>query len=120
MGYKLGDRILNLSSPNLKGSDVEELQELLSRLGFYSDPINSEYTKSLSSAVKDFQENRGLVVDGIVGLETALEIKSLVRPNLSTSLNEAIKSISPPQETSSIGLQFNFDNEDNIETDRNI
>ena len=103
-GYKLGDRILNLSSPNLKGSDVEELQELLSRLGFYSDPINSEYTKNLSSAVKDFQENRGLVADGIVGLETALEIKSLVRPNLSTSLNEAIKTFRPSQGLLSVAI----------------
>jgi thioredoxin reductase (NADPH) len=103
-GYKLGDRILNLSSPYLKGSDVEELQELLSRLGFYSDPINSEYTKSLSSAVKDFQENRGLIADGIVGLETALEIKSLVRPNLSTSLNEAIKTFRPSQGLLSVAI----------------
>ena len=34
-GYKLGDRILTKTNPNLYGSDVEELQELLSRLGFY-------------------------------------------------------------------------------------
>lgn len=103
-GYKLGDRILNLSSPNLKGSDVEELQELLSRLGFYSDPINSQYTKSLSIAVKNFQENRGLIADGIVGLETALEIKSLVRPSLNTSLNEAIKTFRPSKGFLSVAI----------------
>ena len=103
-GYKLGDRILNLSSPNLKGSDVEELQELLSRLGFYSDPINSQYTKSLSIAVKNFQENRGLIADGIVGLETALEIKSLARPSLNTSLNEAIKTFRPSKGLLSVAI----------------
>ena len=27
-GYKLGDRILNLSEPKLYGADIEELQEL--------------------------------------------------------------------------------------------
>ena len=34
-GYKLGDRILTKTNPSLYGADVEELQELLSRLGFY-------------------------------------------------------------------------------------
>ena len=101
-GYDLGDRILNLSNPVLRGSDVEELQEMLSRLGFYSDPINSEYTKDLMKAVEAFQENRGLSVDGIVGLNTAVEIKKLIRPTLDKSLNEAIKSFRP------VGSIFNI------------
>ena len=94
-GYDLGDRILNFSNPVLRGSDIEELQEMLSRLGFYSDPINSEYTKDLMKAVEAFQENRGLSVDGVVGLNTAVEIKKLIRPTLDKSLNEAIKSFRP-------------------------
>ena len=94
-GYDLGDRILNFSNPILRGSDIEELQEMLSRLGFYSDPINSEYTKELMKAVEAFQENRGLSVDGVVGLNTAIEIKKLIRPTLDKSLNEAIKGFRP-------------------------
>ncbi len=94
-GYDLGDRILNFSNPVLRGSDIEELQEMLSRLGFYSDPINSEYTKELMKAVEVFQENRGLGVDGVVGLNTAVEIKKLIRPTLDKSLNEAIKRFKP-------------------------
>ncbi len=94
-GYKLGDRILNLSNPLLYGSDVEELQELLSRLGFYSEPINSTYDKNVVQSVETFQENRGLKVDGIVGLDTATEIRKFIRPNLNTSLNEAIKTFRP-------------------------
>ena len=39
-GYVLGDRILLLSKPVLYGSDVEELQEYLSRLGFYLSLIH--------------------------------------------------------------------------------
>ena len=101
-GYDLGDRILNFSNPVLRGSDVEELQEMLSRLGFYSDPINSEYTKDLMKAVEAFQENRGLSVDGVVGLNTAVEIKKLIRPTLDKSLNEAIKSFRP------VGSIFNI------------
>tara|TARA_B100000519_G_C14221368_1_gene427734 strand:+ start:395 stop:1303 length:909 start_codon:yes stop_codon:yes gene_type:complete len=101
-GYDLGDRILNFSNPVLRGSDIEELQEMLSRLGFYSDPINSEYTKDLMKAVEAFQENRGLSVDGVVGLNTAVEIKKLIRPTLDKSLNEAIKSFRP------VGSIFNI------------
>ena len=95
-GYSLGDRILNSSNPVLKGSDIEELQELLSRLGFYSEPINSEYTKELMKSVEAFQENRGLTIDGVVGLNTVTEIKKLIRPSLDNSLNEAIKAFKRP------------------------
>ena len=58
-GYNLGDRILNFSKPELRGSDVEELQELLSRLGFYSEPINGVFNTYLAESVTEFQENRG-------------------------------------------------------------
>jgi len=108
-GYKLGDRILNFSKPELCGSDVEELQELLSRLGFYSEPINGVFNTYLAESVTEFQENRGLSVDGNVGLDTVHEIKMLIRPNLNTSLNEAIKSISPNLNTSTLGYTVCFD-----------
>ena len=108
-GYKLGDRILNLSDPELQGSDVEELQELLSRLGFYSEPINGIFNKNLVTSVTAFQENRGLSIDANVGLGTVNEIKMLIRPNLNTSLNEAIKSISPNLSKSILGHSVCFD-----------
>lgn len=92
-GYKLGDRLLNLSTPRLYGSDVEELQELLSRLGFYAGTHNSVYSSELESAVEVFQENRGLTVDGNVGSETVEEVRSLQRPGERLSLNNAINII---------------------------
>jgi len=107
-GYDLGDRILNFSNPVLRGSDIEELQEMLSRLGFYSEPINSEYTKELMKAVEAFQENRGLGVDGVVGLNTAIEIKKLIRPTLDKSLNEAIKGFKPAG--SALNVCINIEN----------
>ncbi len=107
-GYDLGDRILNFSNPILRGSDIEELQEMLSRLGFYSEPINSEYTKELMKAVEAFQENRGLGVDGVVGLNTAIEIKKLIRPTLDKSLNEAIKGFKPA--SSALNICINIEN----------
>ena len=111
-GYKLGDRILTKTNPVLYGADVEELQELLSRLGFYSEPINGIFTNEVVSSVIKFQENRGLDVDGTVGLNTVEEIRKLIRPGFDTSLNEAIKTISPGFMTGSIGysVSFNFPN----------
>jgi peptidoglycan hydrolase-like protein with peptidoglycan-binding domain len=113
-GYKLGDRILNFDEPELQGSDVEELQELLSRLGFYSEPINGVFSTSLATSVTIFQENRGLSIDGNVGLDTAHEIRMLMRPNLNTSLNEAIKSMSQNLRTTASGYSvcFDFPNEE--------
>ena len=108
-GYVLGDRILLLSNPIIYGSDVEELQEYLSRLGFYSDPINSTFDSSVSKSVKLFQENRGLSVDGTVGLETAAEIRKLLRPTMNTSLNEAVKSFK--RRTSTFSICFDIENQ---------
>ncbi len=93
----------------LYGSDVEELQELLSRMGFYSEPINGLYSNSVAQAVTRFQENRGLAIDGVVGLNTVYEIRKLVRPGQEISLNEAIKSISPNLVTGTIGFNVCFD-----------
>tara|TARA_B100000029_G_scaffold292399_2_gene285915 strand:+ start:1730 stop:2695 length:966 start_codon:yes stop_codon:yes gene_type:complete len=107
-GYKLGDRILTKTNPSLYGGDVEELQELLSRLGFYSEPINGIFTNEVVSSVINFQENRGLAIDGTVGLNTVDEIKRLIRPGFETSLNEAIKTISPGFVTGTIGYSVSF------------
>ena len=107
-GYVLGDRILQLQSPALYGADVEELQEYLSRLGFFSDPINSIFNGNLEVSVKQFQENRGLSVDGVVGMYTSIEIRKLLRPNLGTSLNEAVKSFK--RDSNTISICFDVDN----------
>ena len=55
-----------------------------------------------------FQENRGLDIDGTVGLNTVEEIRKLIRPGFDTSLNEAIKTISPSFMTGSIGYSVSF------------
>ncbi len=107
-GYVLGDRILLLSNPIVYGSDVEELQEYLSRLGFYSEPINSTFDNNVSKSVKLFQENRGLSVDGTVGLETAAEIRKLLRPTMNNSLNEAVKTFKV--RSSNFSICFDIEN----------
>ena len=84
------------------------MQEYLSRLGFFSEPINSTFSNSLETSVKQFQENRGLSVDGVVGMDTSIEIRKLLRPNMGTSLNEAVKSFK--RSSSKISLCFDIDN----------
>ena len=38
--YRLGDRMLVLSAPNMRGDDVAELQSVLARLGFDSGRVD--------------------------------------------------------------------------------
>jgi hypothetical protein len=78
-------------------------------MGFYSEPINGKYSKSVVEGVTKFQENRGITIDGVVGHNTVYEIKKLIRPGRDISLNEAIKSISPGLDTGIIGFNICFD-----------
>jgi N-acetylmuramoyl-L-alanine amidase len=65
--YRLGDRMLYVTRPLLHGDDIRELQRRLNRLGFdcgYDDGI---YGTQTFEAVREFQLNVGLTVDGIAG-----------------------------------------------------
>lgn len=54
-----------------RGEPVRDVQERLSALGhFLSDDAGGVFGEATFQAVCDFQENRGLPVDGIVGPET--------------------------------------------------
>lgn len=68
--YRLGDRMLFVTRPLLHGDDVRELQRRLNRLGFDCSYDDGIYGPQTFDAVRDFQLNVGLVVDGIVGTDT--------------------------------------------------
>lgn len=72
--WSLGDRMLYLTSPNLRGEDVNELQTHLSRLGFDCGRIDGIFGPNTARAISDFQSNAGLSVDGIcsAGIVTAI------------------------------------------------
>jgi N-acetylmuramoyl-L-alanine amidase len=69
-GFALGDRLLYERSPNLRGDDVTELQHRLNGLGFDAGREDGILGPETATALRDFQRNTGLAVDGIAGPET--------------------------------------------------
>jgi N-acetylmuramoyl-L-alanine amidase len=69
-GFSLGDRLLYLRRPMLRGDDVAELQRRLNALGFDAGREDGILGTQTGIAIRDFQRNVGHAVDGIVGPET--------------------------------------------------
>ncbi len=63
-------RSLHVVSPLLRGEDVLRLQQALETLGHPPGPLDSCYGIATSSAVRVFQSERGLRVDGVCGPRT--------------------------------------------------
>ncbi|NLM20666.1 MAG: spore cortex-lytic enzyme [Peptococcaceae bacterium] len=78
----LGDRTL---SPGSKGAEVKELQKKLLQIGYQVGKVDGVYGKSTTEAVKRFQKNRGLKVDGMAGEKTIAELKKLTGESTTSS-----------------------------------
>lgn len=52
------------------GSDVQEIQKMLKRLKFYRAKLDGEFGSYTEQAVRNFQKQQALMVDGMVGLAT--------------------------------------------------
>ena len=78
-GYRLGDRILFMRRPMIRGEDVAELQSRLNSLGFDSGKVDAIFGPDTEAAVIDFQHNRHLAEDGKVGPEVVTEIHLVTR-----------------------------------------
>lgn len=67
-----------MAEPQLKkgstGQAVRELQLALNALGYNTGAVDGQFGAQTESAVKQFQQDRGLTVDGIVGPLTWLNI----------------------------------------------
>ncbi len=77
--YRLGDRLLVLSAPNMRGDDVADLQSVLARLGFDCGRVDGILGPTTARAVEDFQRNCGLTPDGVCGAETVRALDVLGR-----------------------------------------
>lgn len=73
-GFRLGDRLLYIRSPFMRGEDVATLQSKLGSLGFDAGRVDGIFGPDTSKALKDFQRNTGLPVDGICGPTTVDEL----------------------------------------------
>lgn len=60
-------RILSIGS---SGTDVMEIQSLLTRLGYSPGPIDGIFGPRTQQAVRAFQRGFGLATDGIIGINT--------------------------------------------------
>lgn len=78
-GWRLGDRLLIIAAPQLRGDDVAELQDALNRLGFDCGRPDGIFGPATGRALHDFQRNGGLMVDGVCGPKTVRMIELLRR-----------------------------------------
>lgn len=78
-GYRLGDRLIFMRRPMIRGEDVAELQARLNTLGFDSGKVDGIFGPDTERAVIEFQHNRGLAEDGRVGPEVVTEISLVTR-----------------------------------------
>lgn len=68
--FVLGDRLLCLRSPMLRGDDVGELQFRLGVMGFDPGRVDGIFGQMTQHAVGEFQRNAGLISDSVCGPDT--------------------------------------------------
>lgn len=78
-GWTLGDRLLLLTAPHLRGDDVAELQSALNRLGFDCGRPDGILGPATVRGLQDFQRNCGLTVDGVCGSQSVRMLELLRR-----------------------------------------
>jgi N-acetylmuramoyl-L-alanine amidase len=78
-GYRLGDRMLFLRRPMMRGEDVSEIQSRLSSLGFDVGKIDGIFGPKTEEAIIEFQHNRNLAEDGKAGPEVITEVHLVTR-----------------------------------------
>lgn len=74
-GHRLGDRLLYLSRPMLRGEDVTALQRRLGGLGFDAGRVDGIFGPDTDAALREFQRNAGLSVDGVCGPTTLMDLE---------------------------------------------
>jgi N-acetylmuramoyl-L-alanine amidase len=91
--YKLGDRLLWLRRPMLRGDDVADLQRMLNGLGFDAGKVDGIFGPDTSRAVLEFQHNRGMAEDGICGPVLTTELHLITRATSGIAGREAVREL---------------------------
>lgn len=82
--------MLVLTSPNLRGDDVAELQARLGRLGFDCGRVDGIFGPQSARALTDFQSNCGIATDGVCGTVT---LRMLARVSGQTGSGPGVASV---------------------------
>ncbi|MCA1712490.1 MAG: N-acetylmuramoyl-L-alanine amidase [Actinobacteria bacterium] len=77
--FKLGDRLLSLSSHPFIGDDVATLQDRLLELGFDAGRVDGIFGPRTEAALKSFQREYGMLADGSCGPGTLRALRQLGR-----------------------------------------
>ena len=88
-GWRLGDRLLFLVKPYLRGDDVAELQVRLSQLGFDPGRVDGVFGPLLDRALSEFQRNCGLETNGTLTQRTLIELRRFSPVSDRTLVSEA-------------------------------
>jgi N-acetylmuramoyl-L-alanine amidase len=88
-------------SPSLRGDDVAELQQRLCALGFDTGRVDGIYGDATAQAVREFQQDSALAVDGILGADTISALRRVEgrdqhRPLVSTVRAREMLRQAPP------------------------
>ncbi len=89
--YRLGDRILYLAQPLMKGDDIAELQRRLSALGFDIGKVDGMFGKDTANGLAEFQSNVGLHADSVCGYRTLAELDRVLFRHSDTELVASVK-----------------------------
>jgi N-acetylmuramoyl-L-alanine amidase len=92
--FRLGDRFLYLRVPPFRGDDVRELQSYLNRLGFNAGREDGIFGQDTERALRAFQHDMGLPVDGIAGTSTIsclLRLKHAMKETSVAVIHEALE-----------------------------
>lgn len=86
--WRLGDRILSYAAAHpTVGEDVSELQSRLNSMGFQSGREEGHLGPLTDQAIREFQHNTGLAVDGVCGPATFRALGQLNRTTGKKSAN---------------------------------
>ncbi len=100
--FRLGDRFLYLRVPPFRGDDVREVQRYLNRLGFNAGREDGIFGQDTDRALRAFQHDMALPVDGIAGSSTISCLQRLKHALKDTSVAEVHEAL---QDLAARGLE---------------
>ncbi len=72
IAYTYAESTQALSRIGSRGQEVRQIQQKLRELGLYSGSVDGVYGTATQKAVRQFQKNCGITVDGVAGPKTLL------------------------------------------------